>query len=606
MTASGQEKADRSSERGLTLATRDMSTGDVVERVAELLEHTYRSADLGNVARVLDETVYILLTLNTREQVYRRVYDSLRSEFPTWSAVAVAATPDLARILKPGGFQAQRTRTLQALLTEVARDNQNRGVGPVLGDDLTLEYLHDMPDAEAVSFLRSLPGVGMKSARCVLSYSLGRPSFAVDTHVERIFTRLGLVPRKKSEHSKVDHNAFESLVPAHLRKQLHINLVHHGRAVCQSTARCNGCVLVSFCGEGLQEVARPDAPVVIDLFAGAGGLGSGFRAAGFRVALAVEQDRNAAQTYRLNNPGVPVIEADVTKLSAADIRLLCPGVQVPDVVLAGPPCQGYSAAGARNPSDSKNRLFESVVKLAEQLLARLVVMENVPGLQRVSGVAFTGRILESLRRTFEAECGPLVASDFGVPQNRRRLFFVGRRRDLGHAPSLPSPTHTRSTAPIQPGKGATPRLEDRLKGDLELGAGVDAERLALPDGSELFNASTMRHSEEVIAKIAGIEPGKGPISYRRLEREVARTLVAGHRALPVHPWLHRTISVREAARIQGFDDSYLFCGPRANQPLQVANAVPPPVARALAEHLRIFLPSKPTGLRRARNRGAIQ
>jgi DNA (cytosine-5)-methyltransferase 1 len=96
----------------------------------------------------------------------------------------------------------------------------------------------------------------------------------------------------------------------------------------------------------------------------------------------------------------------------------------------------------------------------------------------------------------------------------------------------------------------------------------------------------MHHSKAVIKKIRSIEPGKGPISYRRLEKDVARTLVAGHRALPVHPWLDRTISVREAARIQGFEDTYVFCGPRSEQPLQVANAVPPPVARVVAKHIK--------------------
>src|SRR5205085_994280 len=105
----------------------------------------------------------------------------------------------------------------------------------------------------------------------------------------------------------------------------------------------------------------------------------------------------------------------------------------------------------------------------------------------------------------------------------------------------------------------------------------------------LLNASTMAHSHGVIEKIRKIKPGQGPISYRRLEADLARTLIAGHRAMPVHPWLHRTISVREAAVIQGFPDSYLFAGTRANQPLQVANAVPPPLARAIAEHLLRFL-----------------
>jgi DNA (cytosine-5)-methyltransferase 1 len=95
----------------------------------------------------------------------------------------------------------------------------------------------------------------------------------------------------------------------------------------------------------------------------------------------------------------------------------------------------------------------------------------------------------------------------------------------------------------------------------------------------------MAHSQAVIDKIAKIEAGKGPISYRRLHSDLARTIVAGHRALPVHPTLNRTISVREAARIQGFPDDYVFCGKRGTQPLQVANAVPPALAKAIADSL---------------------
>jgi DNA (cytosine-5)-methyltransferase 1 len=184
----------------------------------------------------------------------------------------------------------------------------------------------------------------------------------------------------------------------------------------------------------------------------------------------------------------------------------------------------------------------------------------------------------------------VLASDFGVPQNRRRLLFIARRKDLGVAPTAPTPTHSLSKAT---GLSLTPRLEELLSGILELPAGSSLDSLVLDDGSLMANVSTMTHSKRVVEKIERIAPGKGPISYRRLERDIARTLVAGHRALPVHPWLHRTISVREAARIQGFPDNYVFCGSRANQPLQVANAVPPPLASALGAHLLDFLGDMP-------------
>jgi DNA (cytosine-5)-methyltransferase 1 len=558
------------------------------------LEVTYRSADLGNLDDVLSETIYILLSLNTQEAVYQRVYRNLRARYPRWLDVLAATPDDIAGVLAPGGLHQQRAGYLTDLLEAVHRDNLVRGTGPAAdrAGDLTLEYLRGMPSGEVERFLLTLPGVGKKSARCIMAYSLNQPRFAVDTHVERILTRLGLAPPRRS---KVDHDAFEAIVPPQIRKRLHINLVHHGRAVCQRReARCTKCVLVSFCGEGQAKVAsKGTTPVAIDLFGGAGGLGSGFRSEDWRIALAVERDRHAAQTYRANNPGVPVIEADVSVLTAARIREISPGLEEPDAVLAGPPCQGYSANGARRPQDKQNLLFHQVVRIAEELRVRLVVLENVPGLRRVNGVGFLHRILAALRRHHHAQPYEVAASDFGVPQNRRRLFFLARRKDLGGAPTFPPATHR------LPGRLAddenlpeTPLLEGRLRGVLELPPGTPAEWRVLEDGTELLNASTMAHSTEVIAKIAEIQPGKGPISYRRLERDLARTLVAGHRALPVHPWLDRTISVREAARIQGFRDDYVFCGPRAEQPLQVANAVPPPVASALARHLKAFLPGQ--------------
>lgn len=565
---------------------RDLSAAEIVERIDELLEVTYHSGDLGNVPDVLSETVYILLSLNTREAVYQSVYRALRAKYARWADLARAPIGQVATLLSPGGLHEQRARYLKKLLEAVRDDNFVRGEGPGAepGADLTLEYLRGWCDADVERFLVALPGVGKKTARCVMAYALDREQFAVDTHVERIFSRLELA---RSSGTKTDHDAFQAVVPPKLRKRLHINLVHHGRTVCETPRpKCRSCVLVSFCANGQEAVSADDGrPTAIDLFAGSGGLGSGFRDGGWRVALAVEQDRDAAQTYRANNPGTPVIEDDVSELSADDIASLSRALK-PHAVLAGPPCQGYSAAGLRNPEDPKNLLFEHVVRLADELGAQLVVLENVPGLHRVNGVGFVERILTALRKNRAAERHELVAADYGVPQNRRRLFFLARRSDLGPAPTAPAPTHSPGGADGLP---RTPRLDARLRGVLELPAGTAAEPLIPDDGSLIPNASTMAHSPAVIAKIAAIDPGQGPISYRRLESDTARTLVAGHRALPVHPWLDRTISVREAARIQGFRDDYVFCGPRANQPLQVANAVPPPVAKAVAEHLLDFL-----------------
>ncbi len=560
----------------------------ILERVDELLEVTYRSADLGNVEDPLAETVYILLAKQTREGVYRPIFRLLRKRFPTWNAVLAATNSDVETILRPGGFQRQRAVQLKALLTAVREDNIRRGFHKTRPKaDLTLSYLHDMSDQDVARFLQSLPGIGPKSARCVMVYALDRSKFAVDTHVHRIFTRLKL---RESRGRKNDHDSFEAIVPDDMRKRLHVNLVHHGRTVCRSQApRCGSCVLVSFCQAGQKEVARtPDnRPTTVDLFSGAGGMGCGFTQAGFRTVLAVELERHAAQTYRTNHPGVPVVETDVTKLNGDSIRKLAPGMRSIDVILAGPPCQGYSAAGLRRPEDPRNQMFRHVSRLASDLLAKVVVFENVPGLRRVNGTGFLDNILASLRaRGFSAAAHLLTASSFGVPQNRRRYFIIGSRRDDGLTVVAPEPTHRIRGEQENAKLPFTPSVAQLLEDLPAFGSGVDAEYLPVDNGQVLLNASTMSHSPRVIAKIKSIGPGDGPISYRRLEADVARTLVAGHRALPVHPTLHRAISVREAARIQGFPDSYVFCGPRAEQPLQVANAVTPPVAHAIG--LRIL------------------
>jgi site-specific DNA-cytosine methylase len=148
-----------------------------------------------------------------------------------------------------------------------------------------------------------------------------------------------------------------------------------------------------------------------------------------------------------------------------------------------------------------------------------------------------------------------------------------------HRLMVRSPCSRHESGFLRPtGLPATPTVIDVLQDLPVLRAGENAEHL-------LPNASTMQHSPGVIAKIAEIRPGQGPRSYRRLHPDVASTLVAGHRALPVHPFLDRMISVREAARLQGLPDQYIFGGSRSSQPLQVANAVPPPMARAVATSL---------------------
>ena len=560
----------------------------VITRADELLELSYRSADLGNLDNPLDEAVYILLSLRTRESVYRQVFKQLKATYGTWDEVLESPAEELVRILRPGGFQERRAATLQSFLLAVAEENERRGVK----GQLSLDFLEGMGNDELLEFLVGLPGVGPKTARCIMAYSFQREAFAVDTHVWRVLERLGVIEPRKG---KPRHDEIENLIPSKIRRRFHVNLVHHGRAVCRSQqARCGDCVLVSSCATGQASIDGPcQKPKVVELFAGAGGLGYGFVQAGFRVVLAVDSDRDAAQTYRLNHPGTPVLEEDVRRINEEDIRRFIPNTEEVAVLLAGTPCQGYSLAGRRDPDDPSNRLYEEVARFAALLRPKLVVIENVLGLRDVRGVKFVERIRLALTGAGYDVAQParMRASEYGVSQNRERFVFLARRADLGEAPPPPPPSHhpPRSEGPLA-GETLphTPTLLETLSDLPDLRPGVELE-YGIIEGKPIYNASTMSHAPHVIEKIKKIQPGKGPISYRRLGGTLAKTLIAGHRALPVHPLLDRTISVREAARIQGFPDSFVFAGVRSNQPLQVANAVPPPLARAIAEHLHKYL-----------------
>jgi DNA (cytosine-5)-methyltransferase 1 len=216
--------------------------------------------------------------------------------------------------------------------------------------------------------------------------------------------------------------------------------------------------------------------------------------------------------------------------------------------------------------------------MAEGLGAGILVMENVLGLRRVNGVGFESRILKCFARSgYKGRAIEVDASDYGVPQRRRRLIFIcadGR--------------YDAACFELQPiGDGAQATVAQAL-GDLPA-AVLKTEDMPRANGKPLFNHRAMVHSKKVIEKIQAIKPGQGPISYRRLQPDLARTIIAGHRAMPVHPSLDRTITVREAARLQTMPDAFRFLGPHSEQPLQVANVVPYCLSRAIARGMHIAL-----------------
>lgn len=184
----------------------------------------------------LDELMFTILSQNTNDRNRDRAYRVLRERFPNWAAVARAPGGELADAIRVGGLADTKARYIQTVLRHVYDE---RG-------EYSLEFLNDLSDAEALGYLRALPGVGAKTASCVLVFSLRRDVFPVDTHILRVSKRLGLLP-PKTDLTKA-HALWAAMVPDGLAYPLHKNIIYHGRKVCGARKRlCAECVLADLC-----------------------------------------------------------------------------------------------------------------------------------------------------------------------------------------------------------------------------------------------------------------------------------------------------------------------------------------------------------------------
>lgn len=214
-----------------------------VDSVARALSECYGDHAHGNKANPLSELLFILCSLQTNEELYQSTYASLRAKFPTFRQLADATEDEIASVLARGGLSRQKARTIRAILSRLESD---------FGAP-TLSPLRAMSDAECQYYLESLPGVGRKTARCVMMYSLGREVFPVDSNCWRIARRLGWVrpTRPDKSCSPRDMERVQAGIPTNLRLSLHVNLVSHGRACClPSVPLCESCCIRRFCRTG--------------------------------------------------------------------------------------------------------------------------------------------------------------------------------------------------------------------------------------------------------------------------------------------------------------------------------------------------------------------
>ena len=198
----------------------------------------YGSPLLSNKSDPLDELVFIILSQMTTSPSYERVFDRLKKAMPTWGILTETSASDLTSLIADAGLSGQRALRLKQIADRLARDF----------GEVSLSELADYDDVSARRYLTSLPGVGIKTAKCVMMYSLGRQVLPVDTHNARVATRLGLVTAGSA--AAIDRD-LSGVVPPALRFDFHVNAIAHGRAVCRAvTPRCDECVLLSLCPMG--------------------------------------------------------------------------------------------------------------------------------------------------------------------------------------------------------------------------------------------------------------------------------------------------------------------------------------------------------------------
>lgn len=417
----------------------------------------------------------------------------------------------------------------------------------------------------------------------------------------------------------------------------------------------------------LSEKAQATA---VDLFCGAGGLSEGLRRAKFQVVAAADHDPDACATYRLNHPDAVVVEGDLTASGNHEAVVDAVGSARLGLLAGGPPCQAFSQIHNHDRllTDPRNRLYREFVWLLRELRPAALLLENVPGMNQLAGGAVRKQIEEdlSLGGQYQVVSGVLDAADFGVPQRRPRLVFIGVERDFPPA-ELPAGTGISKLLRVAP-SGGDP--EDEFAESERLGAWLRDPRdvravtaaqaisdLLEPGGAyagppesayqELMRRESdapqdhepSRIRDDTVRRLKAVPPGGnvhdlperllrryldgtkwGPAgngkrlarrhyyAYRRLHPDRLAWTVNTKADFAYHYGPPRGLSVREAARLQGFPDRYRFTtappgtpgqyknGARHSRYRQVGNAVPPPLAKAIGEAIAAALLEQPLAI----------
>lgn len=376
-------------------------------------------------------------------------------------------------------------------------------------------------------------------------------------------------------------------------------------------------------------------PTAVDLFSGAGGITLGLLQAGFDMRLGADISRACAQTHSRNFPAIPFLNCDISQLKGREV-LKSAKVRKGelDLLIGGPPCQGFSILGRRDVDDERNGLFGQFLRIAFEIRPKCIVIENVPGLATLDGGALLSQIGEAFTRAgYTAECAELLAAQYGVPQMRWRMIFIAWRNDTKLRGGFPLPTHgRRGIGDLVPNRTISqedaagfltiwdaisdlPEIRSGEHGEVYVGTPQTPYQRDMRKGlrgAALYNHYAPKLSDLNLKRISCLKPGDDwrnlprhllppgmqralrkdhTRRYRRMIWEgVARSIITRFRDPKsgeyIHPEQCRTISIREAARIQSFPDWFEFLGGYSDQYEQVGNAVPPLLSKALGLAIR--------------------
>jgi DNA (cytosine-5-)-methyltransferase len=343
---------------------------------------------------------------------------------------------------------------------------------------------------------------------------------------------------------------------------------------------------------------------VLDLFAGVGGLSLGFEQAGFNTLVANEFDESIAAAYKKNHPTTTMIVGDITSLDLEKEFGTLKG-QI-KIIIGGPPCQGYSQKGSRKSiNDERNFLFKYFVKVVELVSPEYFVMENVPNLLTAEKGYFKKELVELFDNLgYSLAMDVVDSSMLGVPQKRKRAIIIGKKGDkavdfkLKNVDSVTIWDAISDLAFLNSGEGDE-------KQNYRLPALTKYQEEMRFKSNILYNHKATNHSKIALERLRMIPENSGKVALpkehltksiysgtweRMVKTEQAVTITTRFDTPSsgkfTHPFLHRAITVREAARLQSFPDDFIFYGTKTSQMKQVGNAVPPKLANAIAELIK--------------------